>query len=333
MFNKNPWMKRLILPAAITASLALASCGGGGGGTGQPDPGNGIAAGTANLSGQLLQGSDVKVSSTIGAGLPGILVKLIRSSNGQLLGTDTTDGSGHYEFKGVPSGTGYLLKLEFLSSQDLNGDGSPDELELYFPLNLADQSTTQLLQRIGVSDSDSDGELDAVEVEFHFSDDFGHEDEHHSQHRHRSGETWIDDDGDGSYDDSYDDSDADGLPDDSSGGSGMIHEIEVHGLVSALTSSSITVNGTSFALSGGTEWRIGDDRSADPGQFSVGSSVEVEGHSNGSGGWIASKVQMDDNGSDGSAGDDSGSDDSGSDDSGSDDSSSDDSGDDSSDDD
>ncbi|MCB1216671.1 hypothetical protein KDL44_04725 [bacterium] len=304
------------LLAAVITSLTIASCGGGGSSAPLPvDNGNGVAAGTTNVNGTVLQSTDVKASSAVGDGLAGLLVSLINTSTGSLMGTDVTDSLGKYEFKGIPSGDGYLVKIEFKSTQDLDGDGRLDEIELYFPVDLANQAVTELLQQIGVSDSDNDGQLDAIEVEFHLNDDHGNSESSHRQHRRRGGETRVDDNNDGSFDDSFDDSDGDGLPDTSfSGGSiddsnSGLHELEVKGLIESISAENITVGGTSFAISSGTTWRIGDNRNADPALFTSGTFVEVEGFSDGNGGWIASKVKTEDDFSgigSGNGGDDNG---------------------------
>ncbi|MCB1219214.1 MAG: hypothetical protein H7A35_05790 [Planctomycetales bacterium] len=308
------------LLAAVITSLTIASCGGGGASAPLPGDnglgnGNGVAAGTTNVNGTVLQGTDVKASSAVGDGMAGLLISLINTSTGQLMGTDVTDSLGKYEFKGIPSGDGYLVKIEFKSTQDLDGDGRLDEIELYFPVDLANQAVTDLLQQIGVSDSDSDGQLDALEVEFHLNDDKGNSESSHRQHRRRGGETRVDDNNDGSFDDSFDDSDGDGLPDTSfSGGSiddssnSGLHELEVKGLIESISADSITVGGSTFALSSSTVWRIGDNRNADPAQFTAGTFVEVEGFTDGNGGWIASKVKTEDGfiGSGSGSGDDSG---------------------------
>ncbi len=314
MTNTGIKMNLVAALAVIITSFALASCGGGGGAPLPLDNGNGVAPGTTNVNGTVLEGSDIKASSTVGDGMAGLLVSLINTSSGQLMGTDVTDSFGKYEFKGIPSGDGYLVKIEFTSTQDLDGNGSLDEIELYFPVDLADQAVMDLLQQIGVSDSDNDGQLDAVEVEFHASDDSGNSISNHRQHQRRSGKTNVDSNNDGSVDDSFDDSDADGLPDSNSNDSSSddnlngLHELEIKGAIEAIDGSSITVGGTSFALTSSTTWRIGDNRNADPAEFTVGTFVEVEGMADGNGGWNASKVKTEDDGSGSEVGDDNGDD-------------------------
>ena len=290
--------------AAVTVVALSTGCGGGGSsivpGPG-PDP-SGPAAGTADLSGQLLQAGDSRVTSAAGSALSGLIVALINTATGQLTGNDVTDGMGKFEFSGVPSGEQYLVKVEFESSNDLDGDGQLDQVELFFPVSLAEQSVVSLLQQIGVSDSDGDGQLDAIEVESHLTDDHGLHVMENRQHRRRGGETVEDSNGNGSFDDdpSFSDSDGDGIPDVPISGGSIddnptgLFELEVKGFIEAISGESITVGGRSFALTSGTTWRIEDNRSASPSSFTVGMFVEVEGIPDGSGGWIATKVKTED---------------------------------------
>jgi hypothetical protein len=294
----------IVLVAAI---FVVASCGGGGGAT-LPGPQitNQPAAGTADLSGQLIQAGGERVVSAAGSGLPGVFVTLIDTLTGGKIGTDITDNLGKFEFKGVPSGDNYLIKLEFKTSQDLDGDGRLDEIELFFPVSLADQAVTQLLEEIGVTDSNGDGVLDALEVEIQLTDDNGRIEMSSSQHRRRDGETRIDSNGNGSFDDepSLSDSDSDGLvdapsPAASSGGNGEAMELEVRGVIEQLTEATITVGGVTFGLNAGTEWKI-NDQHVSQGEFSEGMFVKVEGFPNGSGGWTAHEVEDENSNSGGS---------------------------------
>ena len=302
--------RMVLFVVAAAFALVVASCGGGAGTLGNIGPGDGTgnksgtpAPGTADLFGRLVQSGSVRVASQTGQGLSGVVVKLINTITGQLVGSDTTDFEGKFEFRGIPSGDGYLVKIEFESATDLDGDGRPDEIELYFQLDLADQAVMELLQEIGVSDSDGDGQLDALEIKVEVRSDDGTVEHQHRQHRRRGGETRIDENGDGNFEDETGiaDSDSDGIPDASFEGgvldassSDGIHELEVKGFIEAISPESITVGGTTYALTNATTWRIDDNRNADPAQFEVGMFVEVEGFSDGSGGWIATKVKTDD---------------------------------------
>jgi hypothetical protein len=294
--------------AAFGGSVALltVSCGGGGGSPVDPGPGSGgPAAGTADLNGQLVQSGAVRAASAAGDGLSGIEVALINQVTGQLQGMDLTDSTGKFEFKAIPSGQGFLIKVEFTSSQDLNGDGLLDEIELFFPVSMADRAIANLIQRIGLGDSDGDGQLDSVEVEIELGDNRGNHESHRRQHRHRDGRTVEDSDDDGSFDDSdssFDDSNSDGLPDNGSG----INSAEVRGNIEALTASSITVNGVTFTTTAATEWQVGENHHASPSVFSAGQWVKVEGFRNAAGELIAHEVKdaAADNGGGGSDDDD-----------------------------
>jgi hypothetical protein len=130
------WITALVLVAAI---FVVASCGGGGATIPVPQDTSKPAPGTADLNGQLVQAGGERVVSAAGQGLPGVFVTLIDTLTGGKVGTDITDNLGKFEFQGVPSGDNYLIKLEFKSTQDLDGDGQLDEIELFFPVSLADQ--------------------------------------------------------------------------------------------------------------------------------------------------------------------------------------------------
>ena len=155
-------VKTLLVMAVMLFSAA--SCGGGGGVNLDPTPAdNTPAPGTADLSGTLTSTGGIKAFSQTGSGFEGALITLINTLTGGIAGIDLTNGLGEFEFKGVPSGDFYLLKIEFQSTEDLDGDGHPDEIELYFPLSLADQAVVELLETIGVVDADGDGDFDDEE--------------------------------------------------------------------------------------------------------------------------------------------------------------------------
>lgn len=180
---------KTFLGAAVLAGLAVVntSCGGGGSAAPAPgpNPGSGPAAGFADLKGQLTQGSGSRPVSTVGSPLPGVITKLINTSNGTVTGSDVSDSSGSFEIKNVPAGNGYLVKLEFTTSTDIDGDGQPDQVEMYFPVNLVSQATASLNQAISLDDSNVDGVHDSVDVSTDFSDDHGNHESHHHQMRHR----------------------------------------------------------------------------------------------------------------------------------------------------
>ncbi|MCC7479162.1 carboxypeptidase regulatory-like domain-containing protein [bacterium] len=286
--------KNLIALAALTGlSLIAASCGGGGGGPVNPG-GGGPAAGTADLTGTLKEGAGGRVTSTVGDGLSGIPVSLINTVTGALQGTDTTSASGNFEFKAIPSGSSYLVKVEFTSSKDLDGDGSNDQVELYFPVSVADQSITNLIQTIGVDDSNNDGSDDSLVVKTEIGDDNGHRESHHRQHRFRDGQTVDDSNNNGSFSDDsgFDDSNCDNLPDSSSSSGGSMGSgIELFGAISSIDSSSFTVNGVTFSFTSATEWHVGDRSHASPSEFPVGTEVKVEGFKAANGGFVATEVK------------------------------------------
>jgi cytochrome c-type biogenesis protein CcmE len=278
------------LIAATAATLALLTSCGGGGGTQLvvPPSGGGPAAGTADLTVQLTQGS--RGASAVGDSMAGVLVQLIDAASGALLGSGTTNAGGRFEVKALPSGDTLLVKVEFTSNSDLDGDRLNDQIELTFPLSLADQSATQLLKQIGLTDSNSDGQLDSVDVAIEVGDDNGRSESHRRQHRHRDGRTVEDSNGNGNIDSSdrsFDDSDCDGLPD----GSGRFNERELVGTIEALSADSITVGGVTFTISSGTEWQVGRNHHSSPSLFSVGQIVKIEGFMSAQGVLVAREVK------------------------------------------
>jgi Domain of unknown function (DUF5666) len=281
------------------AAMVISSCGGGGGPKPGPDPDNKPAAGKADLSGKIVQGSGARAASAVGDGLGGIVIELINTLTGGLAGTDTTDANGNYEIKGVLAGDHYMVKVEFSSAQDLDGDGQLDQVEMYFPVALEDQAIAELIQQIGLVDTNGDGVGDSFKVETGFSDDKGNDDSSSNQVNLETGQSFEDSDGDGSFDDesAFEDSNGDCLPDDSnhdgspdmSGGS--VGSVEVEGLIEAISGTTITVGGLTFDLTAATEYHVGANHNASPGDFAVGQFAEVEGFSSGAGNFIAMEVK------------------------------------------
>jgi hypothetical protein len=298
--NQAKWI--FGLAAAIVISVST-SCGGGGAAVIPPPGGGGPAAGTANISGQLQEGAGGKVISAVGDSLAGVLVQLINTATGKLAGTDVTDLTGKYEFKGVPSGQQYLLKVEFTSSRDLNGDGVNDQVELTLPLNPSDQATVNLLQQLGVEDTNGDGQLDAIRFENEINDDKGGITSRDSEHRFDDGQTVVDDNGNGDFGDDtpFDDSDCDGIADDSGTGGGTgggddsgVLENAARGAIEAITPDSLTVGGLTFALTNATKFLGLNNETLTAASFTTGALVEVEGFGAAATGWTAYKVKLED---------------------------------------
>jgi hypothetical protein len=288
--------------------LSGTSCGGGGAAAPTPNAG-GPAAGKADIVGQLQQGAGSRATSAVGDGLASVLVQLINTATGDLVGVDTTDLQGRYEFKGIPAGERYLLKVEFAPNAALTAAGAGASVELTLPLNPADQQTLSLLQQLGVVDSDGDGQLDAIRFENEIEDNHGVRRHRGSEHRFGDGQTVIDDNGNGDFSDDtpFDDSNHDGIADDrGQDGPGDDHshdglvENEVRGAIEAISADSITVGGQTFAITDATRFRDGGVN-APREAFAVGTLVEVEGLVNAAGLVTALKVQLEDE-----AGDDNG---------------------------
>ncbi len=71
-------------------------------------------------------------------------------------------------------------------------------------------------------------------------------------------------------------------------------ELELTGAIEAIDEAAITVGGVSFAINPATIWLGGDEQVLTQAEFTVGLTVEIKGDSNGSGGWNARKVQLED---------------------------------------
>jgi hypothetical protein len=291
--------KTLLMLAAGLAALTLTSCGGGASVT----PDNGPAPGTADLVGQLVQGG--RGVSAAGAALGGVDCSLIDAGSGALLGSDTTDAGGHFSFEGVTSAGTKLLKVEFESNSDLDGDGTDDSIELNFPLDLTDGSVNDVTQEIDFADNDGDGTDDSVDVDTEVGDDAGREEHHHQRHCHKDGQTTEDTNGNGAIDgsdESFADADGDGIPDQQGegsqhgGGHGHGHhfglvDVRARGALEAIDDSSLTVATVTFKLTDATRLRKGNNNHATPADFAAGDEVVVKGFVNAEGELIALKVR------------------------------------------
>lgn len=290
MSNRSGIMSLL----AILLLVFAVACGGGADSQSAP-VGHTPDPGTADLLGQLTQDGGDRVVSQDGPGLPGAYVTLINTLSGGVLGVDMTDSVGRFEFRGVPSGDNYLVKIEFQSTEDLDGDGELDEIELFYPISLADQAVVEMLQEIGIADLDNDGQMDSLEVLVELSDDQGRSETDRSQLRRRDGEHRRDNNGNGDFDDdpAMDDDEGDGLPDagspDALPGDGEILEIEIRGLLEDITADEILIGGVTLMITESTRFKLnGMDTTWE--SFSSGMYVQVEGISDGLGGWFAHEV-------------------------------------------
>jgi hypothetical protein len=201
----------LSLGAAVLA-LSITACGGS---STPPAPTT-----ETGLDGQLVQGAGQKVTSAAGDGVGGIQVDLISFDNGRVSGSTTTTADGRFSLRQLPNGQ-FLLKLRFNSTADLDGDGALDFIESFIPITLSADVITELTAALNFDDTDDDSENDALKIDVRIRQgDAGAEQHFVRVHRHRHGDTEVDDDGDGDMDDSFDDDDANGLPDDGTNGGG-----------------------------------------------------------------------------------------------------------------
>ena len=72
------------------------------------------------------------------------------------------------------------------------------------------------------------------------------------------------------------------------------NEFETFGAIEAIDLASLTVNGTVFSINENTTWFDDNNLPADPSAFGVGMTIEVHGATDGNGGWIATRIHMED---------------------------------------
>ncbi|MCC7478287.1 carboxypeptidase regulatory-like domain-containing protein [bacterium] len=252
---------RLLLAACLLT--VLSACGNGGGR--EPESEN-----TA-LNGQLVQAGPVKVVSADGDGLSNVSVQLLSATTAQILASAVTDSNGRFSFRDL-SGGSFLLRYSFNSSVDFDGDGSLDSQVVFIPISLSARATTELVHRLSALDTDSDGQLDSLELGLDSSSSIGLESERR-QLRFRHGQLRIDIDGDGDFDSVFDDEDCDGLPEDDRypGPRGP----KLRGDIEAISNTSITVAGVTFSINAATRFWVKNDRNAGSGQFNIGDEVQI----------------------------------------------------------
>jgi len=282
----------ILFLAAALASLALASCSS----HSSAPPVNTNGTG---LDGQLVQGSGQKVATAVGDGLGGIEVQLINPSNGQVSGSTTTTADGKFSFRQLPNGQ-VLLKIRFRSTADLDGDGVLDFIESFIPVTLSADQIAQLTAALNFDDTDGDNANDALKIDIRIRVGNGGGEQHFIRtHRHRSGDTEVDEDGNGTVDDDFNDDDNDGLPDDDNNGGGGnggsqggVHSSVWRGAISALTGTSLTVGGKTFTLNDATTFRLRGNHDAAATDFAVGDIVKVKGLTNSDGTFTALEVSL-----------------------------------------
>jgi hypothetical protein len=282
---------------ALAAATILTGCGGGG----NPDPIDTNDGGT--LNGQLVQAGGVKVTSAEGDGLSGIDVKLISKGNGAVVGRATTDSGGRFQFMELPNGS-YLIHINFTEAVDFDLDAASDEIDLFFPVDIAEDAITELIQELEAADTDGDSQPDSINVHIRISDDKGKNQETMQQHRRRHGQLRIDNDRDGNItddDDTFDDDDADGLPDDDrfQGPRGP----KLKGDIEAISDTSITVDGQTFVITDATKFRSRGNSGA-AADFEVGDEVQVTSFTNNLGEQVAVEIKLKKNHSGGGEDDD-----------------------------
>jgi len=276
----------LLFLGAAVLGLMLASCSG----KSSAPP----VTTTTGLNGQLVQGTGTKVTTAVGDGLSGMQLQLISQSTGQVAGSTTTGSDGRFSFTDLPNG-GFLLKIRFQGTADLDGDGLLDFIESYIPITLTADQIAQLTAALGFDDTDSDSKDDALKIDIRFRVSASGSEQHSVRiHRHRHGDTEVDNDGNGSIDDDFSDDNNDGLPDDNSDGHGQgsVHSGVWRGQISAISATSLTVGGQTFTLNSGTSFSSKGHNNAQSSDFAVGDWVQVKSITGSDGTQTALEVRL-----------------------------------------
>lgn len=275
--------RTLLLAMAALLALAISACGG----NGTPPPTQ-----NTGLDGQLVQGNGDRVVSAVGDGIPGAEVELINFDNGRVSGSSTTDANGRFMFRNLPNGQ-FLLKVHFNSSADLDGDGMLDAITTFLPIELSEDVINELTAALALEDTDGDSSNDGVKIDVRVkAGENGTEKRFIRVHRHRHGQTQVDDNGDGVVDDEFEDEDNNGLPDGTNGGGNYPQGPKLRGEIEAIGDGSVTVAGQTFIVTETTSWRIRGNRSADPGEFAVGDEVQVTSFTNQNGEKVALEIKL-----------------------------------------
>ncbi len=275
-------MRNSVIFAALLAVVLLAACGG----KHNSNPGNNDD--TTGLDVQLSQSGNAKVASAAGDGLGGINVELISQGNGAVVARGTTDNGGHFRFLSTPSGK-FMLRVRFKAGSDLDGDGQPDDVDMLFPVELLQNVVAQLIETLQLDDTDADSLLDSLKVEVRITG--SGQDRHEVQlHRHRHDDVQVDDNGDGTVDDTFQDEDHNGLPEDRPfhGARGP----KLRGTIEALSASSITVAGQQFTITDATVFRVRGDQNGTASQFAVGDQVQLTSFTDDNGQQVALEIRL-----------------------------------------
>jgi hypothetical protein len=275
-------MNRLLLLLILVLALAVSACSGN----------RAIVTTGTGLDGQLVQGSN-KVTTAAGDGLTGVNVELIATGNGQVASSTVTTADGRFSFRELPNGQ-FLLKLSFRSSADLDGDGVLDLIESFIPITLSQDVIDEITAALDFDDTDADSTNDALKIDIRIRAGANGPERHFIRwHRHRHGDTQVDENGDGSVDDDFDDEDQNGLPDDGSHHGGNFPQgPKLRGTIEAISASSITVSGETFTITDATEFKVRGDSGGDSSQFTVGDEVQVTSFTDSDGNNVALEIKL-----------------------------------------
>ncbi len=265
----NSVSMRLAIIAAmfVLAVSALTACGGGGSSLpkppGQnPPPANqqqfGSVEGRLTDSGLSLRGASQVSGSGENAPLPGVIVQLVNKATGIVFGEQMTNANGEFKFDLVPAGQEYTLRVKLELELDLNGDGTPDSVEIKFDVLVTPGQAAEILQALGFADSDGDGVPDALDVITQSRDGLGERE--HRERMHGDGQA----------------------------------EVELKGVIEALGDGTITVGGKTFTIDEFTQFMDHNGNPALPETFTLGMFVEIEGVMSQDGTLVAHKVKVED---------------------------------------
>jgi hypothetical protein len=158
----------------------------------------------------------------------------------------------------VPAGQEYTLRVKLELELDLNGDGTPDNVEISFDVLVTPGQAAEILQALGFADSDGDGVPDALDVVTQSKDGLGERE--HRERMHGDGQA----------------------------------EVELKGVIEAFGEGTITVGGKTFAVNEFTQFLDHNGNAALPETFTLGMFVEIEGLMSQDGTLVAYKVKVED---------------------------------------
>lgn len=224
----------------------------------------------------------------------GVLVEVLNARE-RVLASATSDSAGNFAIGDLAAGNVSLRLTLPASAQPLASGTSP---RLTVAATLATNTEAQLVEDLGVTDLNADGQADAVVFAGYVRDANG-ERVHRMALDPATGKTTPDTNGDGHVDgsdSSFTDDNGDGVPDDTQQPVPVTSEVSARGVIDALSADSITVGGVTFVVTGSTVWLDDSGAATLPSEFQTGEPVEVEGVRQADGSVVATRVKAEDTG-------------------------------------